>query len=171
MGALARAPTRGMPPASPLFVLDEAPDALVGRLASCRPDGTAGGRLRVLVAEEDAITVRVLRHRLERDGLAVDAVADGLDALDRLTTAPPDVALLDVALVGLDGFELVRRIRAGEAGPRGLPVALLCGAGHDAQIVRGFALDADDVIVRPFSLAEVSARLRRLARRHRPDLA
>lgn len=118
----------------------------------------------MLVADDDALTIRVLRHRLERDGLAVDAVVDGFDAIERLVAAPPQAALLNVALSGVDGFEVVRRIRAGEAGPRDLRVALLCWAGNDALIVRGFALGADDLIVRPFSLAEVSARIRRLAR-------
>ena len=119
----------------------------------------------MLIADEDAVTVRVLRHRFERDGLAVDTVADGAEALARLHTAPPDVALLNVALVGVDGFEILRRVRAGEAGPPDLPLALMCWAGNDALVVRGFALDADDIVVRPFSLAEVSARVRRLARR------
>ena len=126
---------------------------------------TTDDRPRVLIADEDAVTVRVLRHRFERDGLAVDTVADGAEALARLHTAPPDVALLNVALVGVDGFEILRRVRAGEAGPPDLPLALMCWAGNDALVVRGFALDADDIVVRPFSLAEVSARVRRLARR------
>ena len=111
------------------------------------------------------MTGRVLRHRLERDGLAVTVVADGIETLDVLLTAPPDVAVLNVALVGVDGFEIVRRVRAGEAGPPDLPLALVCWAGNDALVVRGFALDADDLLIRPFSLAEVSARVRRLVRR------
>ena len=122
-------------------------------------------RPRVLIADDDSVTVRVLRHRFERDGLAVDAVADGIDALAALRAAPPTVALVNVAMAGVDGFEVLRRVRAGDAGAPDLPLALMGWAGNDALIVRGFALDADDFIVRPFSLAEVSARIRRLVRR------
>ena len=92
---------------------------------------TTDDRPRVLIADEDAVTVRVLRHRFERDG-AVHTVADSAEALARLQTAPPDVTLLSVALVGVDGFEIVRRVRAGEAGPPDLPLALMCWAGNDA---------------------------------------
>jgi DNA-binding response OmpR family regulator len=119
----------------------------------------------VLIADDDGVTVRVLRHRFERDGLAVDTVRDGVDALAALAAAPPTVALVNVALAGIDGFEVLRRVRAGDVGPPGLHVALMGWAGNDALLVRAFALDADDFIVRPFSLAEVSARIRRLARR------
>ncbi|HEX8298329.1 MAG TPA: response regulator [Rubricoccaceae bacterium] len=122
----------------------------------------------MLIADDDGVTVRVLRHRFERDGLAVETVEDGLDALAVLVAAPPAVALVNVALAGVDGFEVLRRLRAGEAGPPDLPLALMGWSGNDALVVRGFALDADDVVVRPFSLAEVSARIRRLARRARP---
>ena len=119
----------------------------------------------MLIADRDAVTVRVLRHRFERDDLEVDVVGDGFEALAALVAAPPDVAIVNVATAGLDGFEILRRVRAGEAGPLDLRLALLCWAGNDSLLVRGFALDADDILVRPFSLAEVSARVQRLARR------
>jgi len=117
----------------------------------------------VLLAEEDAVTARVLRHRLERDGLAVDHVTDGPAALAHLARVPTAVALVNVALVGVDGFEVLRRVRSGEAGDPATAVVLVCWAGNDALVVRAFALGADDVVVRPFSLAEASARVRRLA--------
>lgn len=134
-------------------------------VARPREDTLPDDRARVLVADEDDLTVAVLRHRLERDGLAVETAPTGTEALAAMETRPPDVAVLNVALVGVDGFELLRRIRAGAVGDPAMPVALICWAGNDALVVRAFADDADDVLVRPFALAEVSARVRRLARR------
>ncbi len=134
-------------------------------VARPRPTPPADDRPRVLIADDDGVTGRVLRHRFERDGLAVEIVADGIDALASLAAFPPTVALINVALAGVDGFEVLRRVRAGDVGAPALRLALMGWAGNDALIVRGFALDADDFIVRPFSLAEVSARIRRLARR------
>jgi CheY-like chemotaxis protein len=130
------------------------------RLAMQAP--AAAGPLRALLAESDAISARVLRHRLERDGLAVSECADGDAALEALRGGGFAVALLDVRLGGLNGFELLRAVRDGEAGAPDLPVVLFCWPGNDAVVVRAFAMQASDVIHRPFSLAEASARIRRL---------
>ena len=139
-------------------------ERLAGHTPAERP-AERGGPPLVLLADGDDVTVRVLRHRFERDGLAVAVVATGFDALTALRTTAPAVALVNAALVGVDGFEVLQRVRRGEAGPAALPVVVTCWAGNDALVVRAFALDADDVLVRPFSLAEASARIRRLVRR------
>ena len=133
--------------------------AFVARAAG--PDG----RRRVLLAEEDAITVDVIRHRLERDGLAVETVGDGPAALDALAARSFDAVLLGAVLAGVDGVEILRRIRAGDVGRPQTGVGLIVWPGNDGLVARAYNLDADDVIVRPLSLVAVSASVRRLARR------
>lgn len=127
---------------------------------------------RVLLAEGDLLSARALRHRLERDGVRPVAVTDGPDALARLRepapNAPLRAALLDAGLAGVDGLDVLRRIRAGEAGPPDLPVAILCRPGNDAAVARAYDLDADVVLIRPLSLVPVSAAASRLIRRSAP---
>lgn len=126
---------------------------------------SAGSRPRVLLGEEDPITAHVLRHRLERDGMAVEMAPDGPAALRALAAGGVDAALLEANLAGVDGLDVLRRIRAGEAGPERLGVGLILWPGNDGLVARAYDLDADDVVVRPLSLVAVSASVRRLVRR------
>ena len=121
----------------------------------------------MLLAEGDAITAHVLQHRLERDGAAVETTNDGPSTIDKLRTDAYDAAVLDADLVGIDGLDVLRRVRVGAAGPQDLPVMVLPWPGNDALAVRAYGLDADVVMSRPLSLATVSASVRRLARRSR----
>lgn len=122
-------------------------------------------RPRVLLADADAITADVIGHRLRRDGLAVDAVEDGPTALDALGGGGFHAAILGATLAGVGGLDMLRRIRAGEAGPPDLGVAVVLWPGNDRMVARAYDLDADDVLVRPLSLVAVSASVRRLLRR------
>lgn len=124
-------------------------------------------RPQILLAEGDDLTARVVRHRLERDGMEVEVVCDGVAALDALAKKAYDVALVDAVLAGVDGLDLVRRIRLGEAGSVHLRVGVVCWPGNDALLARAYALDADDVMVRPLSLVALSASVARMARRSR----
>jgi two-component system, OmpR family, response regulator ResD len=116
---------------------------------------------RVLVVDDEYALRQLLRHYLERDGLAVVEADSGPAALDRLCDHEVDVAVIDVMLPGLDGFELVRRIRK----TSDLPVILLTARGEETDRVSGLQLGADDYIVKPFSAPEVVARVRALLRR------
>lgn len=135
-------------------------------------DGRPRPAPHVLLAEGDGLSARALRHRLERDGVRTVAASDGPGALDRLREgaggAPLRAAVLDAGLPGVDGLHVLRRIRAGEAGPPDLPVAVLCRPGNDAMVARAYDLDADVVLVRPLSLLAVSAVAGRLLRRSGP---
>jgi len=86
-------------------------------------------------------------------------------ALDALSSETFDVALIDAVLVGVDGLDLVRRIRMGETGDPDIGIGVLCWPGNDAMVARAYGLDADDVMMRPFSLVALSASVKRLARR------
>jgi DNA-binding response OmpR family regulator len=117
---------------------------------------------RVLIVDDEPTIVAAVRERLERDGLAVLSAGSGEQALELLDEGAPDLLLLDVGLPGVDGFELLRRIRA-----RGLdfPVVLLTARGDEVDRVVGLELGADDYVVKPFSARELAARVRALLRR------
>jgi DNA-binding response OmpR family regulator len=120
---------------------------------------------RVLVVDDEHALRRLLRLYLERDGYEVVEADDGLDALSLLRRGGIDVALVDVMLPELDGFEVVRRIRT----ESGIPIILITARGEEAQRITGLELGADDYVVKPFSAPEVVARVRAQLRRSRGD--
>jgi len=118
---------------------------------------------RVLVVDDEHALRRLLRLYLEREGYTVFEADDGLDALAALRRGDIDLALVDVMLPELDGFELVRRIRR----ESGVPIILITARGEEANRVAGLELGADDYVVKPFSAPEVMARVRANLRRAR----
>jgi two-component system, OmpR family, response regulator len=118
--------------------------------------------MRVLVVEDEAKMAKLLRRGLEEDGHAVDMGADGPEGLWLATENNYAAIVLDVMLPGFDGFELCRRLRA--AG-NWTPVIMLTAKDAVDDRVRGLDSGADDYLVKPFSLLELGARLRALARR------
>lgn len=117
----------------------------------------------MLVVDDEYALRRLLRLYLEKEGYTVVEADDGLDALSALRRGGIDVALVDVMLPELDGFELVRRIRA----ESGLPIILITARGEEPNRVAGLELGADDYVVKPFSAPEVVARVRAQLRRAR----
>lgn len=120
---------------------------------------------RVLVVDDEHALRRLLRLYLENDGFEVVEADDGLDALSLLRRGGIDLALVDVMLPELDGFEVVRRIRT----ESGIPIILITARGEQAQRITGLELGADDYVVKPFSAPEVVARVRAQLRRARGD--
>jgi two-component system, OmpR family, response regulator len=118
--------------------------------------------MRVLVVEDETRMARLLKRGLEEEGHAVDVAADGPDGLWMATENPYAAIVLDIMLPGFDGFEVCRRLR--EAGVW-TPVLMLTARDAVGDRVRGLDVGADDYMVKPFSLLELSARLRALARR------
>lgn len=119
--------------------------------------------MQVLLVEDDAVLSDGLTRVLQAHGMQVDVAADGLVADNLLLNPRCSVAVLDIGLPGIDGFEVVRRLRA-----RGskLPVLLLTARDAVEDRVRGLELGADDYLVKPFATAELVARIRALARRN-----
>jgi two-component system OmpR family response regulator len=118
--------------------------------------------LRVLVVEDEAKMAGLLKRGLEEEGYAVDMAGDGKEALWLATENPYDAVVLDVMLPDLDGFEICRRLR--ETG-RWSPVLMLTARDGVADRVSGLDAGADDYLTKPFSFAELLARLRALVRR------
>jgi DNA-binding response OmpR family regulator len=118
--------------------------------------------MRVLVAEDFEILARSIGTGLRREGMAVDVVLDGDDALEHLATTRYDVVVLDRDLPGVQGDEVCRRIAAAGAGSR---VLMLTAASTIRDRVEGLGLGADDYLPKPFDFAELVARVRALARR------
>jgi two-component system OmpR family response regulator len=118
--------------------------------------------MRVLVIEDEVRMARLLKRALEEEGHAVDVAGDGPDGLWMATENSYAALVLDVMLPGFDGFELCRRLR--EAGIW-VPVLMLTARDEVGDRVRGLDAGADDYLVKPFSLLELAARLRALARR------
>ncbi len=118
--------------------------------------------MRVLVVEDEVRMARLIKRGLEEEGHAVDVAADGPDGLWMAGENPYAAIVLDLMLPGLDGIEVCRRLRA-----QGIwvPVIMLTARDAVGDRVRGLDAGADDYLVKPFSLLELAARLRALARR------
>lgn len=124
--------------------------------------------MHILLVEDDAVLADGLSRVLSGNGMAVEVVSDGLQADQVLQRGGVAVAVLDIGLPGIDGFEVVRRLRGrGSA----VPVLLLTARDAVEDRVRGLELGADDYLVKPFATAELVARIRALARRNAPQPA
>jgi two-component system OmpR family response regulator len=118
--------------------------------------------MRVLVVEDDARMAAAIRRGLRYEGLVVDVAGDGDEALARVSAIEYEVVVLDVMLPGIDGVETCRRLRERA---NWVPVLMLTARDAIEDRVRGLDGGADDYMTKPFSLAELTARLRALARR------
>ena len=118
--------------------------------------------MRVLVVEDFEVMARSIATGLRREGMAVDVVLDGADALSRVTVTRYDVVILDRDLPGVHGDEVCRRVVAGDSGSR---ILMLTAASTVKDRVDGLGLGADDYLPKPFDFAELVARVRALARR------
>ncbi len=118
--------------------------------------------MRILVADDEKSLADVVSKRLKKEGYAVDTVYDGSSALDYLVATDYDLALLDVMMPGLDGFQVLKKYR-GEGGIS--PVIFLTARDALSDRVSGLDSGADDYIVKPFSFDELLARIRSVLRR------
>ena len=120
---------------------------------------------RILVAEDDASLARVLCDNLVYEGFDVAHAGDGQRALVERRAFKPDLVLLDVALPGLDGFEVCRRLAEEKTRTA---IIMLTARGERQDKVRGLELGADDYITKPFALDELLARIHAVLRRVQP---
>jgi DNA-binding response OmpR family regulator len=121
--------------------------------------------MRILVIEDDRKVAAFIQNGLEQEGYAVDLLHEGSMAGDQARVIDYDAVVLDVMLPGRSGFQVLRDIRARKAS---LPVLILTAKDSVEERVTGLDAGADDYMVKPFALAELSARLRALLRRGAP---
>ena len=118
--------------------------------------------MRVLLVEDAVRMAALLKRGLEEEGYSVDVAHDGPGAVWQATEGAYDAVVLDVMLPGFDGFEVCRRMRAEECWA---PVVMLTARHEVSDRIRGLDAGADDYLTKPFSFAELAARLRALIRR------
>jgi two-component system, OmpR family, phosphate regulon response regulator PhoB len=122
----------------------------------------------VLVVEDEAALVTLLRYNLEREGFRVAEARDGEEAMLQIAEQMPDLVVLDWMLPLMSGIEVCRQLRRLPE-TRRLPIVMLTARGEEGDKLRGLDAGADDYVTKPFSPSELVARLRAVLRRSRPE--
>ena len=123
----------------------------------------------LVVEDEDALST-LLQYNLDKEGYDVVVAADGEEALTLVSERLPDIIILDWMLPKISGIEVCRRLRQ-RSESRNVPIIMLTARGEESDRIRGLDTGADDYIVKPFAMSELSARIRAVLRRIRPGLA
>lgn len=145
-------PNRKLPPAAQEEAESEEKD---------QPDAK---ELSVFVVEDDEIISNILRHLLKKQGYEIHQANDGkkaIDMIDRLP--PPNLAILDIMLPYVDGFELIKTIRESETWKE-VPILMLTSKSQEEDIARAFTSGANDYVAKPFQSKELIARVKRLSK-------
>ena len=124
----------------------------------------------VLVVEDEESLATLLQYNLDKEGFAITVCGDGEEALLLIDEKQPDLVILDWMLPSVSGIEVCRRLRQ-RPETRNLPIIMLTARGEESDRIRGLDTGADDYLVKPFSMVELSARARAVLRRIRPGLA
>jgi len=124
----------------------------------------------VLIVEDEVAIVTLLRYNLEREGFRVYSTGDGEEAVTMVKEYKPDVIVLDWMLPSMSGIDICKQLRW-NTDTKGIPIIMLSARGEESDRIRGLDAGADDYIVKPFSPAELVARIRAIFRRFRPALS
>jgi two-component system phosphate regulon response regulator PhoB len=133
-----------------------------GTLRGCRLNAVATGR--IVVIEDEADILEVIRYNLAREGYKVITSRDGEEGLATVRKEAPDLLLLDLMLPGLDGIEICRRLKEDPV-TRPIPIVMVTAKGEESDIVLGLGVGADDYVAKPFSPKELLARVKAVLRR------
>jgi len=118
---------------------------------------------KILIVDDDAHIRELVRVFLREDGFDVSEAADGLEALSQLDSMKVDLAIIDVMMPRMDGWQLCEEIKAGFD----IPILMLTARGETSQKLKGFQLGTDDYLVKPFEPLELVARVKALLKRYR----
>jgi two-component system, OmpR family, phosphate regulon response regulator PhoB len=124
----------------------------------------------ILIVEDEAALVELLRYNLEKEGYRVTVAVDGEEGLSAIEDSKPDLVILDWMLPLVSGLELCRQVRRKRA-TRTLPIIMLTARSEETDRIRGLEIGADDYITKPFSPSELMARVRAVLRRAQPSAA
>lgn len=123
------------------------------------------GQRSVLIIEDEQPIVDILKFNLEKEGYIVFEAMDGVTGLDYALSKSPDLILLDVMLPGMDGFEICKKVREKSS----VPIIMLTARDEEVDKVLGLELGADDYMTKPFSIRELTARVKANLRRTAAD--
>ena len=129
---------------------------------------SAGMASTILIVEDEHAVARGIQYALQQEGYEVTVARSGEEGLDFATHQAPDLVVLDVRLPGMDGFEVLRRIRATDGK---MPILVLTARDDEVDKVIGLELGADDYLTKPFGLRELMSRIKALLRRAYGDFA
>jgi two-component system response regulator CpxR len=118
----------------------------------------------ILLVDDDAELGSLMQEFLKREGFTVECELEGQKGLERASSGAVDLVVLDVMLPGMDGFEILRRLRQRSK----VPVIMLTARGEDVDRIIGLELGADDYLPKPFNPRELAARIRAILRRYEP---
>ncbi len=121
----------------------------------------------ILIIEDDAGVVALVRKALLRDGFQVAAVSDGASGIAQIRRSPPDLVILDIELPKISGLDVCKKLRSDER-LNNLPILILTARGDETDRVLGLELGADDYLSKPFSPRELAARVKAILRRAQP---
>lgn len=121
----------------------------------------------VMIVEDEAALVTMLRYNLEKEGFRVSEASDGEEALTVVEESSPDLILLDWMLPMMSGIEVCRQLRR-KPNTKDVPIVMITARGEEQDKIRGLNTGADDYITKPFSMPELMARIRALLRRTQP---
>ena len=124
----------------------------------------------ILAVEDEDALATLLSYNLEKEGYKVAVAADGEEAMMMVDERQPDLVILDWMLPKVSGIEVCRRLRS-RAETRNIPIIMVTARGEETDRIRGLDTGADDYIAKPFSMSELTARIRAVLRRIRPGLA
>ncbi|WP_320110683.1 response regulator transcription factor [Draconibacterium orientale] len=115
---------------------------------------------RILVAEDNRLILETVAHSLSREGYEIIKAEDGKDCLAKLESNEVDLLIPDLYMPNLNGLEVISKLN--ETGKKQIPVMVLSAAGAEESVMKAFDLGADDYMVKPFSLIELTIRVKRL---------
>ncbi len=124
----------------------------------------------VLIVEDEIAIVTLLRYNLEREGFRVYSTGDGEEAIGMVKDYKPDIIVLDWMLPSMSGIDICKQLRWNQD-TKGIPIIMLSARGEESDRIKGLDAGADDYLVKPFSPAELVARIRAVFRRFRPALS
>lgn len=118
--------------------------------------------MKILIAEDEPMMLKVIELRLKKDGHEVIAASDGKQALEQIALHDPDMIITDIMMPFSSGLEIVGTVKQGNK--RNVPVIILSAMGQENVVLEAFNLGADDYITKPFSPNELSMRVKRLSK-------
>jgi len=121
--------------------------------------------MKILIAEDEALILQTLELKLKKEGYEVIGCVDGLDALQKIDSEQPDLIITDIMMPYMSGLEVVRKVK-NDLASKNIPVIVLSTMGQENIVEEAFDLGADDYLKKPFSLSELSIRIKKLARKN-----